>query len=184
MDAENRSFSRLFVEFHSRFVRFANSYVRDLPTAEDIASDAIIYYWENRSRLPCDTNVAAYILTAIKNKCLNHLQHLKVKENVLSGMQAHAQWDLDMRVATLEALEPAELYTSEIHEIVNNALQKLPERTQQVFYKSRFDQLSNREIAETLEISVKTVEAHITNALKILHRELGEYLVLFLLLLK
>ena len=184
MNVENRSFSRLFVEYHTKFVRFANSYVHDLPTAEDITSDAIIYYWENRSRLPDDTNVPAYLLTTIKNKCLNQLEHLRVKENALNEMQANAQWDLDMRVSTLAALEPSEIYTKEIYEMVNNALQKLPEKTRQIFHKSRFDQLSNREIATNLDISIKTVEAHITTALKLLSKELGDYLLIFFLLLR
>ena len=176
MDAENRTFSQLFIEYHSRFVRFANSYVRDLPTAEDIVSDAIIYYWENRSRLPDDTNVPAYLLTTIKNKCLNHLEHLRVKENVLNELQTHAQWDMDTRIATLSALEPTELYTTEIQDMVNKALRKLPEKTQMIFRKSRFDQLSNREIAASCDMSIKTVEAHITQALKMLKNEMKEYL--------
>jgi RNA polymerase sigma-70 factor (ECF subfamily) len=183
-NVENRTFSQLFVDYHSRFVRFANSYVRDLPTAEDIASDAIIYYWENRSRLPDDTNVPAYIFITIRNKCLNQLQHIRVKENVLNEIQTNDQWDLDMRIATLAALEPTELYTREIHEMVQKALKKLPEKTQLIFYKSRFDQLPNREIAENFGVSVKTVEAHITNALKLLRIELGDYLVIFLFLLR
>jgi RNA polymerase sigma-70 factor (ECF subfamily) len=181
MDADNRSFSQLFVDYHKKFVRFATSYVRDLPTAEDIVSDAIIYYWENRIRLPADTNVPAYLLTAIKNKCLNHLQHLRVKENAFTEIQTHAQWDLDMRVATLAALEPTELYTKEMFEMVDKALRKLPEKTQLIFCKSRFDQLSNKEISLQLDISIKTVEAHITTALKILHKALGDYLVIIFL---
>ena len=176
MDADNCSFSQLFVDYHKKFVRFANSYVRDLPTAEDIVSDAIIYFWENRNRLPADTNVPAYILTTIKNKCLNYLQHLHVKGNALTELQTHAQWDMDTRVATLTALEPTELYTKEMYEMVNKAIRKLPEKTKLIFCKSRFNQQSNKEIARILEISIKTVEAHITSALKILHKELGDYL--------
>ena len=176
MDAENRTFSQLFTNYYSKFVRFANSYVRDLPTAEDITSDAIIYYWENRSRLPADTNVPAYILTTIKNKCLNHLEHIRVKENALSELHTNAQWDMDMRITTLTALEPTELYTKEIQEIVNRTIQKLPEKTQMIFRKSRFEQQSNREIAASCDMSIKTVEAHITAALKLLHKELDDYL--------
>ena len=176
MDAENRTFSQLYVNYHSRFVRFANTYVRDVPVAEDIVSDAIIYYWENRNRLPHDTNAPAYILTTIKNKCLNHLEHIRVKENALNELQANAQWDMDTRIATLSALEPTELYSTEIQEMVNKALRKLPEKTQMVFRKSRFEQLSNKEIAINCNMSIKTVEAYITAALKLLHKELNDYL--------
>ena len=176
MNADNNTFTKLYVNYHSRFVRFANSYIRDLPVAEDITSDAIVYYWENRNRLPDDTNVPAYILTTIKNKCLNHLEHIRMKENALNELQTNAQWDMDMRIMTLSALEPTELYSMEIQDMVNKALRKLPEKTQLIFHKSRFEQLSNREIAASCNMSVKTVEAHITNALKLLHKELNDYL--------
>ena len=184
MNAENRSFSQLFASHQDKFVRFANSYVRDWATAEDIVSDAIIYYWENRQRLPDDTNVPAYILTVIKNKCLNQLQHDRVKNNAFVEILTHAQWDLNTRIATLEALEPTELYTKEIQEKVNQALLKLPKKTQLIFHYSRFEHLSNKEIAAHLDISVKTVEAHITNAIKLLRMELGDYLLLIFLLLQ
>jgi RNA polymerase sigma-70 factor (ECF subfamily) len=183
MVVENRTFSRLFVDYQSRFVRFANSYLHDLAAAEDIVSDAIIYYWENRKRLPDDTNVPAYILTTIKNKCLNQLQHIRVKENAFVEILTNAQWDLNMRISTLSALEPTELFTKEIHDMVNKALLKLPEKTQHIFRKSRFEHLSNKEIAENLEVSIKTVEAHITNAIKLLRSELGDYfMVIFMAL--
>ncbi|MDR1155936.1 MAG: RNA polymerase sigma-70 factor [Bacteroidales bacterium] len=184
MESETESFSRLFVDYRSRFVRFANSYVRDMATAEDITSDAIVYYWENRERLSGDTNVPAYILTTIKNKCLNQLQHIRVREKVNARIQTSAQWDLDMRIASLAALEPAEVYTREIHDLVNTALMKLPEKTRQIFCKSRFDHISNREIAKSLDISIKSVEAHITGAIKLLRSELSDYFLILLILLR
>lgn len=180
MGSGAQSFSQLFVDYQCRFVRFANSYVHDLATAEDITSDAIIYYWENRQRMSSDTNVPAYILATIKNKCLNQLQHDRVKEKVNARILSNAQWDLEMRIASLTALEPAELYTRDIHDLVNAALTKLPEKSRQIFCKSRFDHLSNKEIAETMDISVKTVEAHITGAIKMLRSELGDYFFILL----
>jgi RNA polymerase sigma-70 factor (ECF subfamily) len=184
MESKTKSFSQLFVDYQSRFVRFANSYVRDMATAEDITSDAIVYYWENRERLSGDTNVPAYILTTIKNKCLNQLQHIRVKEKANAQIQTNAQWELDMRIASLAALEPTELYTQEIRDLVNTALMKLPEKTRQIFCKSRFDHLSNKEIAKKLDISIKSVEAHITSAMKLLRSELGDYFLILLILLR
>lgn len=60
------SFNQLYKEFQRRFVRFANTYVRDLTTAEDITIEAMMYYWENRQSLSEDSNIPAYILTIIK----------------------------------------------------------------------------------------------------------------------
>ena len=72
------SFNQLYKEFQRRFVRFANTYVRDLTTAEDITIEAMMYYWENRQSLSEDSNIPAYILTIIKNKCLNYLRHQQI----------------------------------------------------------------------------------------------------------
>ena len=177
-------FSQLFIDYHARFIRFAFSYIRDLSVAEDITSDAMIYYWENRLRLPDDTNVPAYILTMIKNKCLNHLQHIRIKEKVCTQMLNDAQWELDIRIATLKGLEPTELYTKEISDIVNKAIAKLPEKAQMIFCKSRFEHLSHKEIADLSGLSIKTVEAYITTALKLLRSELGDYFMLLFFLWK
>jgi len=175
MEVENWSFNLLFLNHYKKFVRFAYNYVRDMVTAEDIVSGAIIYFWENRKRLPDDTDVPAYIVTSIKNKCIDHLKHARMKEKVLSEMASDAQWDLNMRITTLEALEPSELYTKEIYEKVNKTLLRLPEKTQLIFRKSRFENRTNKEIAVSLDISLKTVEAHITNVIKALRKELKDY---------
>jgi RNA polymerase sigma-70 factor (ECF subfamily) len=177
-----QSFSQLFVDYQSRFIGFASHYVRDTAVAEDIVSDAFIYYWTNRSRLPDDTNVPAYILATVKNRCLDHLRHIRVKQNAFARILNNAQWELDMRITSLQALEPTEIYTKEIYELVNKALLKLPSKTQRIFHKSRVNQLPNKEIAETMNISVKTVEAHITAALKLLRAELGDYFPLLFIL--
>jgi RNA polymerase sigma-70 factor (ECF subfamily) len=181
--SDNLSFSQLFIDYQAKFVRFAASYVHDQSLAEDFTSDALIYYWENRHKLPSDTNIPAYILTSIKNKCLNHLQHIKVREKVNIELYTINQWELSMRIATLDALDPSEMYTSEILEIVNKTLSTLSETDRLIFRKSRFDGLSNKDIAKELNISVKTVEAHLTRTLKHIRSELKDYLSVCLLML-
>ena len=84
------SFNQLYKEFQRRFVRFANTYVRDLTTAEDITIEAMMYYWENRQSLSEDSNIPAYILTIIKNKCLNYLRHQQIHEEKSAGQFEHA----------------------------------------------------------------------------------------------
>ena len=80
-----KAFNQLFTDYQGRFIRFANTYVRDVAVAEDFTIEALMYYWENRHSLEEDSNVPAYILTIIKNKCLNYLQpvsytHLVAKQ--------------------------------------------------------------------------------------------------------
>ena len=71
-----KAFNQLFTDYQGRFIRFANTYVRDIAVAEDFTIEALMYYWENRHSLEKDSNAPAYILTIIKNKCLNYLHRI------------------------------------------------------------------------------------------------------------
>ena len=168
-------FTRLFSELKGRFTRFAYSYVRDWSIAEDIINDAFLYYWENRLTVPHDSNIPAYILTVVKHKCLNHLEHLRVKEDAEGQMIKNAEWELNVRISALEACEPSELFNTEVQAIVEKTLRSLPGKSNRIFTMSRYYNKSNKEIAAALKISIKTVESHITKTLKVLRRNLRDY---------
>jgi len=176
-----KAFNQLFTDYQGRFIRFANTYVNDVAIAEDFVVEALLYYWENRHSLNNESNIPAYILTIIKYKCLNHLQHLQVREAVTEKMRDHAEWELHTRIATLEACEPYELFTAEAQEIVDRTLEKLPEQTRRIFLMSRYQNKSHKEIAAELGMTTKNVEFHITKALKLLRHNLKDYLPFFLL---
>lgn len=169
----------MFVNYHKRFVRLANTYVRDSFVAEDITGDAFMYCWEHRHALASDLNIPAYIFTAIKHKCLNYLQGLRVRGAASDNLKNHAEWELNMRIATLEACEPGELFAREIQEIVENTLNAMSEQTRKIFVMSRYDNLSYKEIAAHFGITVKGVEFHISKALKQLHNNLKDYSILY-----
>lgn len=176
-------FNQLFADYQGRFIRFATLYVRDVAVAEDITIEAMMYYWENRHNLSPDSNIPAYILTIVKHKCINYLQHIQVREEVNEQMRNHALWELGTRISTLEACNPNELFTAEAQEIVNRTLANLPEQTRKVFIMSRYHNKSHKEIAEELGMTTKGVEYHIARALKKLHTNLKDYIPLFLFLL-
>lgn len=171
-----KDFNRLFMDYKERFIRFATSYVRDPSLAEDIAVDSFMYYWENRSLIDTKANPPAYILTTIKHKCLNHLQSVQVRQDVSEKLKQHAEWELQTRISSLEACEPYQLFTTEIQEIVNRSLKDLPDRTREIFILSRKNNHSHKEIADKLNISTKSVEFHISKALKTLRDSLKDYL--------
>lgn len=182
MASDLKAFNELFTTYKGRFVRFAQTYVRDEDIAEDYVIDSLIYYWENRHNLGEDVNVPAYVLTCIKHKCLNYLQHQQLHETVAENIISHAQWELNTRIATLEACNPNELFVKEVRDIVNKTLAQLPERTRQIFIMSRMENLSHKEIAERLGITTKGVEFYIAKALKELRIGLKDYLPAFLYL--
>jgi RNA polymerase sigma-70 factor (ECF subfamily) len=173
-------FNTFYTQYRPRFVRFARTYTHDEATAEDIVIDSMIYYWENRHRLPADTNIPAYVLTAIKHKCIDHLRHQQLAQDVSDKLaQLHA-WELGTRLATLEAIEPDELFASEIQTIVRRTLDGLSPKTRRIFELSRYDNLSHKEIALQMGVSTKAIEFHITKATKVLRLALKDYLPLLL----
>ncbi|GHS93035.1 DNA-directed RNA polymerase sigma-70 factor [Bacteroidia bacterium] len=166
-------FNSLFTDYRNGFILFANSYVRDMAIAEDFVNDSMIYYWENRFSISSDSNLPAYILTTIKHKCLNYLQHLQTHTDVTEKLRAHAQWELSTRISTLEACDPQELFAEEIQSIVHETLRKLPQKTREIFLMSKELNFSYKEIAEQQGMTVKGVEFHMSNAMKALKKRSG-----------
>ncbi len=172
-------FNHLFKTYQQKFIRFANFYVRDLAVAEDFTVESLLNYWEKRHLLSADTNPKAYILTSIKNKCLNYLQHLQTRDDFAE--EKHAEWLVSLRIATLEACNPVELFADDIQKIVQETLYRLPDKTREVFLLSREKNLSQKEISEKLGITIKGVEFHISKAIKALRSSLKDYTNVLLL---
>jgi len=180
-----RNFNNLFNEYYSRFVRFAMGYLKDQPVAEDFVSEAFTLYWENRENLLPNTNAPAYILTIVKNKCINHLHHEQIRLRTEKEMTEHAEWVLNTRISTLEACDPEDLFSDEMREIVRKTLDKLPLKTRRIFILNRYYGFSYKDIAKKMNLSPKTVEFHISKALSCLRLSLRDFIflsaVLFLL---
>jgi RNA polymerase sigma-70 factor (ECF subfamily) len=172
-------FNQLYSDYRERFICFAHSYTKDLAVAEDITSDAFVQFWENRASIPSDENLPAYILTVVKNKCLNYLRHLKIAETAAENIKAHNDWALQTRISTLEACEPAELFGKEVREIIRRTLDAMPEQTRRIFIMSRYRNKTYLEIAGQTGLTVKGVEFHISKALKLLKISLKDYLSVF-----
>lgn len=177
-----KSFSELYVDHYRRSVLFVKSFVRDDMVSEDIVSEALIALWETIRKDQVDC-VEALLVKILKNKSLNYLKHLDVRDVVMENMTDIYQRDLDYRISTLEACEPNEIYSNEIVEIVKKTLDTLPMQTRRIFEMSRFEMRSTKDIAQELGLSTKSVEYHLTKTLKLLRVELRSYLPLLYLFL-
>lgn len=153
-----------------------------MATAEDIYMDVMIQYWEKRNELPADTNIPGYILTSVKNKALNHLRHLTIRMDAEDQLYDHRLRELNFRISSLESCDPSDLFSLEVKEIIRNTLNELPEQTRLIFFKSRYDNKTNKEIAAELNVSIKTIEFHISKALKLFRNRLKDYLPILLML--
>lgn len=175
-----RAFNRLYEQYNERFIRFAQSYVTADEVAEDIVNDSFLYYWENKSTID-DRNISAYLLTIVKHKCINYLKHLSLEEQAKANFESLEKWELQLRISTLEACDPERLLSDEIQGLVRKALCSMPAQTRDILIRSRYQSQSNKDIADELHISVKSVEYHITKALKVLRVVLKDYFPAWLL---
>lgn len=143
--------------------------------AEDIASESLIKLWEKLKTGTIDYT-EPLLFTILKNKALDYLKHEEVKRMAFTSLADWESQELSIRVSTLEMCEPDDIFSDEVERIVQKTLNRLPEQTRQIFLLSRYEEKSNKEIAEHAGISVKGVEYHISKALKALRITLKDYL--------
>ncbi len=180
--AEKETMNKLFTDYHGLFVRFAKTYIQDEAAAEDITMESVLYFLENRHSLTAESNIPAYILETIKHKCLNYLRHLRIQEGVELRMYEHQLRVNNLRIATLEACDPKEIFSEEVQLLIDEALAAMPDKTRHIFMLSRFENKTYGEIAALCSLSVKSVEFHISKGLKLMKEKLKDYVVFVLFL--
>lgn len=171
-------FAVLYRRFYKKAFLFTRSYVHDEMVAEDIASESLIKLWETLRREEV-RSPDTYLLALLKNKSLDYLRHEAVKENAFTALESVYREELNLRISFLEACNPEAIFTAEIQQIIRDTLARFPEQTRRVFEMSRFENKSNKEIAQAFGLTVKSIEYHLTKVLKTLRISLKDYLPLF-----
>lgn len=175
------NFGIFYSMYYQRFVKYAYYYVNDLPAAEDMTNDALLYYWENRHKLTTDTDVLGYILLTVKHKCLNYLKHLQVEADYHKRYKKLHDWEITTRIQTLEDDSYGAIFSQDIMDLMTKALEELPEQTRRIFILNRLKNKTRREIAALFNISQQTVDYHIDKASKYLFHRLKDYILLLFL---
>ncbi|WP_372648322.1 RNA polymerase sigma-70 factor [Draconibacterium sp.] len=175
---DEQVFKLIFDNNYERIVGFCIQFIPDREEAKNIAQQAFVKLWTNREEVNTLNGIRAFLYTAAKTECLNYLRHEKYKQNYQKDTLQKREELLNREV--LESFNFDRLEYMELEEMIQDALEKLPEKCRQVFVKSRFEYKKNHEIAEELGIAIKSVEANITRALKILRKELKDVLPLVL----
>ena len=181
--SEIKEFNKLFSNYQGIFIRFAHTYIQDKETAEDIVVDSLVYYWENRHTLSSNSNIPAYIMEVVKHKSLNYLRNQRIREDIEQNLWTHMERVRKLKITTLEACDPEELFSTEAQRLIDEALDHLPEKTRVIFIMSRYENKTHKEIADHFGLSTKSIEFHITKALNVLRNRLKDYLPLFILFL-
>jgi RNA polymerase sigma-70 factor (ECF subfamily) len=168
-------FEALFREHFTGLCYFAQKYTNDLDSAKEIAHSVFIRIWENRSEFDWDKPAKSYLFTSVYNRSLNYIRDNKRFISHEEATKHHLVMD--------ESVYSDNLESAELEDRIKSALQSLPEKCKEIFELSRFENKKYSEIAEHLNISVKTVETQMSKALHILKEELKDYLTIILLML-
>ena len=169
----DESFEQLFKAHYKALHAYANMILKDLDLAEEIVQNMFLRFWEKRDLLNVETSIKAYLYKCIYNDSLNYLKHEKVKAKY---------HDFTKRTSSeLSNSAAAKVELGELQLNLRIALNELPEQCRTIFQMSRFEELKYREIAESLGISIKTVENQMGKALKILRIKLVDFLMLVLM---
>ena len=174
-DKDETAFETVYKKYFQTLYAYALSIVKNEMMAEEIVQNVFYKIWEKASSLNFRSSLVAYLFRAIYNESLNHLKHLKVR----SENKLHIIYRTDISDETASN----KIQVKELELKLQSALNELPEQCRTVFQLSRFEELRYREIADKLQISIKTVENHMGKALKLLRAKLIDYLPLLLLLI-
>ena len=164
---DRESFNKVFRRYYTPLTRFCVRFVGDGDQAAEIVQDLFVKVWTNREKLTLTSSFESYMLRAVRNSAITYIN------------KERAHTDVNERIYTddSDANDPSEtLQSNNLEASYQKVLATMPEKRREVFLASRFDGLKYAEIAEKMGLSQKTVEAHMSAAIKQLREGLKEYL--------
>lgn len=164
---DEAAFDILFRRYYGSLVGLAESMLRTSAVAEEVVQDVLLELWRRRETLVVTDTLRAYLFRSVRNRSLNELRRGKVEK----AGEPYARGEL-----STPATAPTDLANEELSRAINAAVTALPDPCREVFEMSRTHGLKYAEIADTLGVSVKTVEARMGRALKELRERLANWL--------
>ena len=166
-------FEQLFREFYPLLCTCARRYTADKSMAEEVVQDFFCKLWDKHEDIQVNTSIFSYLRKSVINHCLNHTRKIEIERkfvNVDDDMEeTHGTSDYDSN--------------DELNQYVTRALLELPEKRREIFELSRFEGLKYHEIAERLNLSVKTVETQIARSLEFMRNYLKEFITVIALII-
>ena len=166
-----KAFRIIMDKWYSRLLNFANGYLNNEENAKEVLQDVFLRLWDHRQKLNDNTILNAYLFTLTRNRCIDLIR----RERLMLQFRSDKQKEYLRLTENFDALSDPildDIFAEEIQVEINRAITGLPEQCRKVFIMSRSNGLKIREISEALELSEKTVESHLTKALKAIKLEL------------
>ncbi|MBK3516722.1 RNA polymerase sigma-70 factor [Carboxylicivirga marina] len=165
---DENAFQEVFIRYYTQLVVFARKVVVDDDLARELVQDVIVNFYEKRKELKIHTSLRAHLYQSVRNRCLNQIKHSQIRRD------HHANIYLTQK--NTEAYVDDKLEETELEQKIFSIIQTLPNQCKKIFEMSRFEGVSNQEIADKLNLSKRTVETQISKALKVLRKNLAGYL--------
>jgi RNA polymerase sigma-70 factor (ECF subfamily) len=161
---DKEAFELLFNKYYSVLCILSKRYTEDINIAREVIQSLFIYLWEHRTELIITSSLKCYLFQATKYNSIRYME--KDRKNIAHLDEMPEKEDR----CFFDHVEYAELQGK-----ILKTIESLPDQCKRVFTMSRFDQLKYADIAERLDISIKTVESHISKALRVLENNLSQY---------
>lgn len=167
-----RGFEMLFKRYYKPLCNHAVRFVYSKEIAEDVVSEVFVNFWKKKHYENVSSSYRAYLYQAVRNTIYNHLKSEFGKKNNHGLYVDNASRENELEFDTPQRI----LLFDELYRKIEQSVDGFPPQCQKVFLLSRFEGKKNREIAEELNIKIKTVEAHMMKALSMLKNSLSDYL--------
>ena len=152
------AFAELYIRYKSKLLSFYFTYLKSTDEAEDLVQELFLYIWESRGYLNSELSFSSYLYTIAHNRVLNYLRNINIKQKVENV--------LAQQMLQHEDVIESDLIFKEYLSMLNQVITKLPPQRQRIFNMSREQNLSHKEIAQILGISINTVQEHISESLR------------------
>lgn len=174
-ETKEEQFKILYEKYFAPFCIYAKQFLQDQIVREDIVSDVFAKLWlQSEDFILREDTAVSYIKACVRNNCLNYLRHQAYETDYSDNYKQHAP---------IYAESPESIYTlDEMYKLLYDAIEKLPENYRKVFIESFLKQKKQIEIAEELNLSIKTVGRYQTQVIELLRKELKDYLPSLILL--
>lgn len=179
-DNKEAFFNEAFELYFERVATYVFSFCRDREMAKNIAQDCFVAFWENIDRVEMSKTPLPYLLFVARNLALNHLKHNMVKRR----HEEYYVWREEQLRHTALGNCASDIFAGkEVEKLLARSMEQMKPKVRETFHLSRFRQMTNIQVADHLGISVKTVEYRIAAALRIVKKNLRDFIPIVVLAL-
>lgn len=168
-EGDIKAFEEIFCRYYSPLCWYAAGITGSMESAEEIVEELFYVLWKNREQLQVFQSVKSYLYRAVRNEAIQYCEHQEVKERYCNSVQTVQERG--------DSSDPhCQMEYKELQTLIQHTLEKLPDRRRRIFKMHRMQGMKYAEIALSLSLSVKTVEAEMTKVLRTLRNEVDNYI--------